>query len=76
MLDILKINLPGEADYSLLTQTEVPEELCFDTSRLIAVSIKIFFRKIMRAGQGPGGPCEALSCSWLCVASSVDAGGE
>ena len=32
--------------------TEVPEELCFDTSCLIAVSIKIFFRKIMRAGQG------------------------
>lgn len=54
MLDILKINLPGEADYSLLTQTEVPEELCFDTSRLIAVSIKIFFQEDHAGGTGAG----------------------
>lgn len=57
----------------LSPHTEVPREFCFDLSCLIAVSIKIFFRNIMRAGQGPGGSQEALSCSQLCIACSVHA---
>lgn len=73
MLDILQINSPGEADYSLPTQrfqkSSVLTCLC-----LIAVSIKIFFRNITRAGQGSGGSREALSCSQLCVACCADAG--
>ena len=59
----------------LSPHTEVPEELCFDLSGLIAVSIKMFFRNIMWAGQGLGESQEAPSCSQLCIASSVDAEG-
>lgn len=64
--------MPGEADYS--AHIEVPQELCFDLSGLIAASIKMFFRNTVRAGQGPGELLEAPACSQLCVACSVDEG--
>lgn len=51
---------------------EVPQELCFDLSALIAASIKMFFRNTVQARQGPGELLEASARLQLCVACSVD----
>ena len=56
----------------LAPHTKVPRDLCFDLSRLIAESIKMFFIEIMWAGKGPRGSVlfTAVDCLQCCSRES------